>query len=79
MLQAMVCVAVCLIDDRALLRPFQWPTTPPRTSPLEYAGNLAAVAYRGIFYAYLVYCLIGIARPLPPQCRHRCIHGPVGF
>jgi hypothetical protein len=28
---------------------------------VEYAGNLPALAYRGIFYGYLVYCLIGIA------------------
>ena len=28
---------------------------------LEYAGNLAAVLYRGVFYGYLVYCLIWIA------------------
>ena len=31
-----------------------------RNFAAEYAGNLAAVAYRGIFYGYLVYCLIGI-------------------
>ena len=59
-LQAMVCVTVCLTMT-ALFAAIPMADHTAENFAVEYAGNLAAVAYRGIFYGYLVYCLIGIA------------------
>jgi uncharacterized membrane protein len=56
----MVCVSVCLTMT-ALFAAIPVTDHTAENFAAEYAGNLAAVAYRGIFYGYLVYCLIGIA------------------
>ena len=59
-LQAMVCVTVCLTMT-AFFAAIPMADHTAENFAVEYAGNLAAVAYRGIFYGYLVYCLIRIA------------------
>lgn len=58
-LQIAVCVMVCLtmIGLFAAI-PLRGQTS--TNFAVEYADTLAAVAYRAVFYSYLVYCLVGI-------------------
>src|SRR6478752_7195689 len=60
MLQGIVCITVCLTMT-TLFAAIPLAGVTAENFAAEYAGDLAAVAYRGIFYSYLVYCLIGIA------------------
>ena len=77
MLQAMVCVTVCLTMT-ALFAAIPLADHSAENFAAEYAGNLAAVAYRSIFYAYLVYCLIGIAVLCRRNAITAAIHGRSG-
>ena len=59
LLQGTVCALVCL----AMVGLFAAIPLEDHTASnfaVEYADSLAAVAYRGVFYSYLVYCLVGI-------------------
>ena len=58
-LQITVCAMVCLtmIGLFAAI-PLRGQTS--TNFAVEYADTLAAVAYRAVFYSYLVYCLVGI-------------------
>ena len=74
LVQTALCVTVCL----AMTALFAAIPLQNRSSPnfaVEYADSLAAVAYRAVFYGYLVYCLIGITvicrRNLVGFARHR--------
>src|SRR6478735_5590631 len=59
MRQGIVCVTVCLTMT-AFFAAIPLAGHTAENFAVEYAGNLPALAYRGIFYGYLVYCLIGI-------------------
>jgi hypothetical protein len=58
-LQITVCAVVCLVMIGLFTAIPQREQTATNFT-VEYADTLAAVAYRGVFYGYLVYCLVGI-------------------
>lgn len=51
----LVCVAMVILFAAIPLN-----DQPSSNFAMEYAGTLAAVLYRAVFYCYLVYCLLGI-------------------
>jgi len=78
MLQGVVCVTVCLTMT-AFFAAIPLADHTAENFAAEYAGNLAAVGYRGIFYGYLVYCLIGIAILCRRNALTAVIHSRSGF
>ena len=58
-LQVAVCATVCLVMV-GLFGAIPLRDHTASNFAVEYAVALAAVAYRGVFYSYLVYCLVGI-------------------
>ncbi len=58
-LQITVCVVVCLVMVGLFAAiPLREQTS--TNFAVEYADTFTAVAYRAVFYSYLVYCLVGI-------------------
>ena len=59
LLQIAVCAVVCLVMV-GLFAAIPLRDQTSTNFAVEYAGTLTAVAYRAVFYSYLVYCLFGI-------------------
>lgn len=58
-LQITACAVVCLVMI-GLFAAIPLREQTATNFAVEYADTLTAVAYRGVFYSYLVYCLVGI-------------------